>query len=133
MRRMYSQNQLENQIKSVIESGTVDNAKPIYWHGIDMYKAGETSLQGHILNNLATPIDSVAKFKTWIEAIPGDVSFTVNGTIKIGDVSYSAFLLRKYSESNTYSIYYKTATGYTSASFNWEAIQALSDNVNKIN
>lgn len=133
MRRMYSENQLENKIKNVIESGTVDNAKPIYWHGIDMYRAGETSLQGHILSNSATPIDSVNKFKAWIEGISGDVSFTVNGVIKIGEVSYSAFLLRKYGETNTYSIYYKTDTGYSSASFNWDVIQALSDNVNKVN
>lgn len=133
MRRMFSENQLKNAAKEVIEAGTVENAKPIYWHGIDMYRAGETSLQGHILNNSATPIDSVAKFKAWIEGISGDVSFTVNGTVKIGNVSYSAFLLRKHGEGNTYSIYYKTDTGYTSANFNWEVIQALSDNVNKVN
>ena len=37
MRRMFSENQLENKIESVIESGEVENAKPIYCHLITLY------------------------------------------------------------------------------------------------
>ena len=34
MRRMYSEKQIDSQIKEIIEGGQVDNAKPLYFHPI---------------------------------------------------------------------------------------------------
>ena len=37
MRRMFSEKQIETQITSLVEGGTLDNAKPIYCHPIYMF------------------------------------------------------------------------------------------------
>lgn len=69
MRRMYSEKQIASQIKSVIESGQVDNAKPIYCHPITMGyivdSGNNFAVTMLIFNNEATAF-TWATFKTWL-------------------------------------------------------------------
>ena len=68
MRRMYSEKQLEAIIKQEVESGQLENAKPIYWHTVKIQRGGNAQqatfarILGYIiiLNNNATPIDSTS-------------------------------------------------------------------------
>ena len=90
MRRMYSPEELKRLVKEVVQAGNLSisgdiefendvsiggdlavtgsingeenpSVKPIYWHSLDIYKAGKTLLRAVILNNSNTPIDSIPK------------------------------------------------------------------------
>ena len=125
-------NLLDTATKEDIEGGTLENAKPIYFHGIDMYSAGTTSLQSHILNNSDAPLNTSAKVKAWFESIDGAVNMPVNGVYTDSSGTYLPFLLKKYA-NNTYSLYYSTENGYATKPFDWTLLEAVNDNVNKIN
>lgn len=78
---MYSENQLENKIKNVIESGEVDNAKPIYCHQIaitDTTGSIKKRLTGFIFNNSATVITR-ATFRSWLD----NLKIATNGLGKL--------------------------------------------------
>lgn len=98
------------RIEELVEGGTLENAKPIYWHGIDLF-SNDNSFQFHILNNDNTPIDTIAKVKAWAESIEGQVNMTGNGTIVIEGVAHTMTVLVKQS-NNHYSIVYVGASGY---------------------
>ena len=49
-------------VQSLIEGGTVSNAKPIYYHPIVFYKSGTLFLSAIILNNSPTAITSWSEF-----------------------------------------------------------------------
>ena len=60
MRRMFSEKQVENIVRNIIESGQVDNAKPIYRHVISVIRGNaenQFTFLGdiEIYNNDATP------------------------------------------------------------------------------
>ena len=71
-----------DEVKALIEGGTVSNAKPIYWHTINFARGGENytfTFVGHmiIINNSPTPItltDFINLLKT-----PGFVGLVING------------------------------------------------------
>ena len=117
MRRMYSQKEIEQlaltKAQELIESGAIENAKPIYWHGINMFGGGEgtpNSIQFHILNNTNTKINSIDKVKAWAQSISGAVVISCNGAIQIEGVGYVVHAITK-SAGNAYNIYYVGATG----------------------
>lgn len=137
MRRMFSENQLENKIKNVIETGEVDNAKPIYWHGLDLYvndPSSITNLSATILNNSEDAINSVDKLKAWFERITGEVDLAVNGVMTYDSSVYNPIRIRK-SSNNTYTFYYTTGTGYSSRALDWDvlALSGVFDRRNKLN
>ena len=85
MRRMWSKNQLENQSKQaaqeVIESGLVENAKPLYYHGIEIFnKDGSTvfDITFAIIDNDSTPY-TWERIKAWVNSIDDDVLINANG------------------------------------------------------
>ena len=131
-------NLLNVATKNEIESGALENAKPIYYHGLDIYKSGYNSIQVHVLNNSNESINTLAKFKAWAEGITGQVDIQVNGAVNIDGTVVSPYLLRKNS-SNEYAFYYPnpdttSLASYLSKSINLEDYFVnVNDSVNKIN
>lgn len=81
MRRMYSEKQLDSQIKVVIKSGQVENAKPIYCHPI-LFRLidGSNVCRGGclILDNNPTPYDW-----TTFKAKCKEIAVAINDTARI--------------------------------------------------
>ena len=89
MRRMYSENQLDTQIKEVIESGEIDNAKPIYFHPIVMITAGIFRLAITILDNNPTAYtwDTLkVKMKEIADGMQSNGQFNSNGFFKTSSI-----------------------------------------------
>ena len=103
MRRMFSLKQLEEianaRIEALVEGGTLENAKPIYWHGIICDKVVDGTLTNsftfHILKNDNTPINTLALLKAWIESITGNVIVQCNGNIYYDSKNYELILMQK--------------------------------------
>lgn len=143
MRRMYSEGQLDQEIKKVIESGQTENAKPIYWHGLDLYKSGTNSVQAHILNNSDTLIDSNDKLFAWAKGTGAtNVKLGCNGVIKIGEEYKNCYFIRFNISSGAITsiqIYYFDETnGYANVGGITESTFAnyfahCEDNLNKVN
>lgn len=139
MRRMYSQNQLETQIKSVIESGQVDNAKPLYFHPIAIGLTGSYYLTMIIINNDATAFTR----QTLTALLKADSGrYLVNGNYFVsGDDGY--YLSPAYAQHNQGNLYLvgidSKGSAHTSSvnAINFENMIANSgtfeDAVNKIN
>ena len=135
MRRMFSIPQLKEMANEVIESGQVDNAKPIYYHPI--YLRGtiggveRTRIQFCILNNSPTAFTS-ASIITKIQALLDDGAIiNVNGYYIDSNSVYSpVYIINK--SGTSYLIYYHTASSKSDvniSNFTWEC----TDGVNKIN
>ena len=54
MRRMWAKGQLDTEIKKVIESGKIENAKPLYWHSCRFYKEVSDDLSYNILSKIVS-------------------------------------------------------------------------------
>ena len=117
------------------------SVKPIYYHGIDLYKAGVNSATATILNNSPTPINSVADFCAWAEGIEGEVKIALNGACIISNSAVDIYLLKKRSD-NSYSLYYRNIGGTVSAYASIDLADSTElqdyfdhceDSVNKIN
>ena len=141
MRRMFSLKQLEeiadSRVQALVEGGTLENAKPIYFHGLDLYKGYDVSVTAHVLNSSSDPINTLAKFIAWAESIPADVNIQCNGNVKINDVNKQCFLLIKSHNdgSPTWIIRYRDDTGSnqeTNVDLN-DYFDYVFDGVNKIN
>lgn len=140
MRRMYSEKQIDSQIKSVIESGQVDNAKPIYWHSVSIKRVSGGSLYYYfdiiMINNDPTPFTKDT-FLAWLLAHPDAEIKTVQGYV----VAYpsdvvSYFKLKPNTEDSILIRSINTSTGANRESIysitNADAV--LTDNgVNKLN
>lgn len=78
----------DSLIAKVIESGTIDNAKPLYCHPILIVQAGVLYASCMILNNSPTEINSWDRFKTEVISwdvetarIPAAGTFILNGEV----------------------------------------------------
>ena len=73
MRRMFSENQIkelaDERVETLVEGGTLDNAKPIYWHSCTLKRVAEGSLiyfiDFIIINNDETPL-TISSFSQWL-------------------------------------------------------------------
>ena len=139
MRRMFSLKQLQeiadSEVKSLVEGGTLNNAKPIYYHGLEMFKYDSDVIYGHILNNDATPINTWEKFLSWITSFSTLIVFQCEGTIYVSGTQYDVLSIFKRANENTINVMYKKENGYgildsIDLSNNFSAIN---DGVNKIN
>ena len=139
MRRMFSLEQLkgiaDSRVQALVEGGTLENAKPIYYHGVDLYDDTlKQSIQLHILNNSSEPINSVAKIKAWAESITGQVNIQCSGIVYVSDAYQVPFIIIKF-DNNTYQYAYGTNSGVklaTPTDFNDETYR-VTDALNKIN
>lgn len=97
-----TEDDVEGIVEDLVEGGTLDNAKPIYFHGLDIYSINN-SVQCHILNNSASEIDTIAKFKAWAEGITGNVLVPLTGRIEINNTACIALFIKKNAD-NTYIV-----------------------------
>ena len=86
MRRMFSLKQLQeiadNEVKSLVEGGTLNNAKPLYYHAIECYQYSGRNLLYQltfvIIDNSPT-LYTWTRFKEWLLSIPTAVLVNTNG------------------------------------------------------
>lgn len=128
-------------IGAIIRTGEIENAKPIYWHGLDIYKSGQSSVQAHVLKNDNTPIDSIDKLIAWVKGTGASVvNVSVNGAFAYNSSAYTCYLLRfriSDGEITTIGIYFVGASGYDSIDVDEETFRTyftnVEDVINKIN
>lgn len=134
-------NLLNVATKEDIEGGTLNNAKPIYWHSLDIYKSGKTLLRAVILNNSSKPIDSIPKLIAWFESI-GNVDLLVNGAYSTPNDVYikDVLSIRHSTDVDAFTFYYflQDTAGYSSITVTKQDLldQGLSlqdSYINKIN
>lgn len=131
---------------SRIPDGTDINVKPIYYHGINLYKETSTTflsnIHGTILNNSNEAIDTVAKFKQWIESIPGMVIFNCHGVITYNGVARDVLSIFKTYDGESNPVYGLSLADYETQDHAYDNIvnvdlddyfTACSDAKNKIN
>ena len=134
MRRMYSENQLDSIIKEQVEGGTLENAKPIYYHPIYISGIDYTlRLTAAILDNNPTPY-TLATFKAKVQELcDADAIINANGLFMLEGVCYNIFIISKTGPS--YAIYgadYQGNRTYIDL-LSISAINSFDDGVNKIN
>lgn len=144
MRRMYSKKQIEeiaaSKTKELVESGELDNAKPIYWHSVSIKRLAGSDpevlyyyFDFIIINNDPTPF-TMDSFKEFINSHPDMVLKTVQGYVN----QYPSNLVssvKKGSADNTIDVTtIKLDTGSTQTATGYTLSGTLNDiGVNKIN
>ena len=138
MRRMFSLKQLEDISKKVIESGLVDNAKPIYYHPISISSEAvdgenESRIQLLILDNNSTAYTKttlIAKLQSLMDL---GALINVNGYVKYESTLYPVYMFLK--SSDNYNVYFHSTTGRYNVNINTilGSSASITDGVNKIN
>lgn len=116
---------------------SVDNAKPIYWHGLTFFVTGDSTVLAfaHILNNTDAKLDDITKLKAWFENIEGEVIMPLSGNIKVSNVVYNVMSIIK-RDGGRYDLLYKNASGERTDIYSVEIsdyYSSCNDSVNKIN
>ena len=83
MKRMFTEREIrslaDESAKIRIEAGQTENAKPLYYHGIEIYSAGTTFLiTMAIIDNDPTAY-TWTRLKQWIQGIDANVLINANG------------------------------------------------------
>ena len=101
MRRMFSLEQIKGianeRIEALVEGGTLDNAKPVYCHPVNIgFKdaSHEFMLTMLIFNNSATPF-TFASFNTWLTNLVQEITnvrILVSGYIILSGTMYPVSL-----------------------------------------
>lgn len=81
MRRMYSLNQLKEiadaRIQALVEGGTLENAKPLYFHPIVVNDSvNKVSIALIIIDNVSTPYNTWSKVKAKMLSIAHEINDT---------------------------------------------------------
>lgn len=150
MRRMFSENQVKNIAKeeatSLITSGELENAKPVYIHPIVIVDSSSTTRNVNIaifiFNNDETPFTTWEQVRDYIVNVVNNINdiarFLTTGAFISGSETYVAchIYCQKVGE-DTYSLRVEGsksdgsgATGYVSL---YSATLNVYDGVNKIN
>ena len=148
MRRMFSLKQLQEiadaRVESLVESGNLDNAKPIYCHPISIgvqdvdYACYLTML---IFNNDAEPFN-FATFNRWLDNLVTaitNVRIMTSGFLDLGGTMYPTTML--YANASYRNVVVRSGLftgGAIEKSFDpttWKALNPIyfNDGVNKIN
>ncbi|MBO7694164.1 MAG: hypothetical protein J6T10_16215 [Methanobrevibacter sp.] len=139
MRRMFSLKQLQeiadSEVKKLVESGTLENAKPLYYHPVIMVKqTGDLTLSISliIINNDKTAFTSWDTLKNWVES-NGIANLNACGEINTGD--YKINLSHIYYNGTTYRGFgIDILTGvYTGIDITNAVLDTFVDSVNKVN
>lgn len=140
MRRMYSKNQINTQIEGVIKSGSIDNAKPIYFHPIYFVYDDESAsiwLSWFILDNDPTAYTFATLKAKFRELVSVGARFITTGGIKVkGTSAWLQAIITEDQGDNKTQVFCAngtTADVITLENLNPENITAFQDGVNKIN
>ena len=129
-------------VEEMVESGDLENAKPIYWHGLDIYKSGYSSVQAHVLSNTDTQIGSIELLLNWVKSFGTKIiKLACNGVVLIGASYKAAYFIRFAVTTGVITsikiYYYDLTNGYTNKDYTEEEFAAqftnCDDDVNKIN
>ena len=131
-----TENLLDVATKTDIESGTLANAKPIYWHGIEVFNNTYTDyVSCHILNNSPTKFTSWTQIENLMKSTAERFTLQCDGIVTINNVAYP--LLAIFKRINEYTI---NLVVYDESTHKWSVISNVSlsfsdciDGVNKIN
>ena len=140
MKRMWSKNELKNiaddRVQALVEGGALDNAKPIYYHGLEYYQSNVALAYMVILNNMPDGIDTLQKFLDWITGFDTLVVVKACGVVKISGAYKELYSLFKRANSDNINLIVSDATtGYTLVE-NVDLstlFTTFNDGVNKIN
>ena len=141
MRRMFSLEQLkgiaDNRVQTLVEGGTLDNAKPIYYHPINVLGqlGGEACrFTLAILNNSSSPINTGSLLKTALKTLmDSGANIQSNGYYVDNSVYMNIFIMTKTAE-DTYSILANSASDYKSdKTIDDVTYTFVTDGVNKLN
>lgn len=104
-------------VADIIESGEVDNAKPLYYHSMDIYDStNKNCFLFEILNNNNTPIDSIEDLIAWAEGTGASyLELHGSGVVKISGVWYhlaSIFVWPDTIDVTKFKLLYLTDSGY---------------------
>lgn len=136
MRRMYSENQIQAladaRVKSLVEGGTLDNAKPLYFHPIVLVQSSPAvGLSFIIIDNNPEPYDTFAKFKEKCfgiaTAIEGTARFPCSGVVS------NRHACSMDATSTKLLVYGFVDSSYGSTDITDFTISSVFDGVNKIN
>lgn len=120
-------------VNSLISENKIDHVKPLYWHGLDIYKSGTNSLQAHILNSNNTAINTLAKLFAWVEGLGvNQVDLSVNGAFVVSGTAYTAYMLRFIITSGEIvkiGVYYVGDSRYLSIDYTKETFATEFDSV----
>lgn len=156
MRKMYSKNQIKSisnevveeqlledgeidtAVKSLITGGTLENAKPIYCHPLELYSDYNFILTALVFNNSNTAIDTWAKLKEVIHNFGSETynRLLVSGGIQVGGVVYIA---SEIIEDVAQSKFFVNAVNASDGSISTSTIEitnasmSVVDGLNKIN
>ena len=141
MRRMYSEGQLEGLIKEQVEGGTLENAKPMYFHPVVLVKSttpNKCQLTFTIINNNSEAYDTFAKLKAYMvsvaEAINSTARFVCNGSIVNDDSVFIIANCLDVTKAGRMTIQGQDATGgFVTCYIEEITFSAVADGVNKIN
>ena len=141
---MWSRGQVKNLSKEVIESGLVDNAKPIYCHPIVIIFTSGGRMGCLIFNNSPTPF-TADTFVDYVDTLYGEVGATLRiittGGFASDDNSYAApaVMFVRRPSSPLYGLVAVDKTGLP-VNKDWNAksdfvsdASSFNDGVNKIN
>ena len=114
MKRMWSKGQVKNLSKEVIESGLVENAKPIYCHPLDINFTSGSRVGCLIFNNDPTPFTS-STFADYIEELYAKIGSIIRiittGVLVISNTIYPATILARRDSSPLYRLISKDTNG----------------------
>ena len=141
MKRMWSDEKIKAEssavVKELVEGGTLDNAKPIYWHGLEMYQASNKGVvYAHILNNDNTPITRSSLTELMKSTKPQSFYLDAHGFVDIEGVQYEVIQVYRYLDTDDIRFIMKSSGGYIlSDPINLsEFFNGMNDNgINKIN
>ena len=153
MRRMFSLDQIKNiadsEVKSLVEGGTLENAKPIYYHPLSTFNNSTSdnkkafALSFTILNNEEAPY-TLPTFIVWIKALVDELSVAIINVDGFYDTTVNLAYLYIAKTSNPsfpsgYMVYCvgNDGTGYSQNQYDLDAMLqdnvSFNDGVNKIN
>lgn len=125
-------------IKEEVESGTLENAKPIYYHPIGIWSdedvdENECRIQFLILDNNSTPYTKATLIAKLQELMDIGAVINANGYLKYDNVCYPVYVIQK--AGGEYKVYYHTTTGRANILLSniTGPHSEISDGVNKIN
>ena len=116
---------------TITTEGVIQNH--LWYHGLDLIKANENSVQCHILNDNGTLINSVAKLIAWANSITGKVVIQTNGCIVIEGVAYVLNAIVKNTTDNFTLVYVGADKYYTINNANLtDYFTTCNDSVNQL-
>ena len=143
MRRMFSLKQLQeiadNRVKALVEGGTLENAKPLYFHPIRFSISGSSGGQSvkvvygsiMIINNDSTALDTSPKLREYLR--DNTIDILCNVDFYDADGLYQGQILQVSGSTNFVCLYTKDGATTTSLYLADTEFVVSADGVNKIN